>query len=92
MGFSYVRNFRSLRRVYSIQYAFFIILLICSLKFNFESIVIPGTVTDEIDFMVIYQFAMNARLCFLVKQIENFQDLLSLNCKQTIHIRFTYLV
>ena len=32
---------------------FFIKLLICSLKFNFESIVIPSSVTDKTDFVVI---------------------------------------
>ena len=31
----------------------FFILLICYLKFNFKSIVIPSGVTDEIDFVVI---------------------------------------
>ena len=49
MAFSYVRNSRSLLKGYS----FFIMLLICSLKFKYESIVIPSSVTDEIDFVVI---------------------------------------
>ena len=31
---------------------FFTILFICSLKFNFESIAIPSSVTDDADFIV----------------------------------------
>ena len=45
-AFSCVRNFLSLLRAYSL-----IILLICSLKFNLESIVIPSSLTDETDFV-----------------------------------------
>ena len=53
LAFSNDRNFRSLPRVYSLRYAFFAMLLICSLKFNFELIVILSSATDEADFMVI---------------------------------------
>ena len=45
-AFSCVRNFLSLLRAYSLR-----ILLICSLKFNLESIVIPSSLTDETDFV-----------------------------------------
>ena len=38
---------------YIVYNTFFIILLISSLKSNFESIVIPSSVTDETDFVVI---------------------------------------
>ena len=68
---------------------FFIILLICSLKFNFESIVIPSSITDETD------FAFISPICNvyerILPRITN-QDLLSLNCIENNHIRFTYLV
>ena len=53
LAFSYVRNFRSLLRAYSLKYVCFIILFTCSLKFNFESIVLPIRVTDETDFVAI---------------------------------------
>ena len=71
---------------------FFIILLICSLKFNFESIVIPSNVRDETNFVVISLICNVCESVFPRLKIESYQDLLSLNCIQTIHIRFMYFV
>ena len=50
----------------------FFLLLMCSLKFNFESIVLPISVTDETDFVVMSPIC-NVSCIRLVNMLSKFK-------------------
>ena len=71
---------------------FFAILFICFLRFNFEAIVIPSSVTDETDLIVIPPICNTCKLVIARIINWNLSDLRSLNFIQIIHIRVAWPV